>query len=330
MRAIIYSEYGGPEVLKLSEVVKPKPQANEVLIKINAVAVNYGDILARKFKYISPGEFNMPLLIWVMSKFIFGLKKPKKNILGNSFSGVVENMGAGVKNFHINEPVFGCTGQNMGAYAQYLCMSQNGILARKPSTMTDEEASTIPYGATMALNLLKNVPIQKGQRVLILGASGGIGSAALQLAKQYYGASVVGVCSTDGVDYVKKLGADQVIDYKKDDFTKNGEIYDLIVDVLGRSSFAKVKTSLTEKGVYLSVSFKLKKLLQMMWSSIFGGKKVICSLAAPQSEDLLIIKGLIDEGKMSTIIDKSFPMERAAEAHRYYESRKNGSVVITI
>lgn len=330
MRAIIYTEYGGPEVLKWADVAKPDPQANEVLIKINAVALNYGDILARKFKYISPREFNMPLLFWVMAKFVFGLKKPKKTILGNSFAGVIEKVGAEVKNFRANDSVFGCTEQNMGAYAQYLCMAENGILALKPTHMTDEEASTIPYGASMALNLLRKVPIQRGQRVLILGASGGIGSAALQLAKKYNEASVVAVCGTDSVEYVKKLGADQVIDYKKDDFTKNGETYDLIVDVLGRNTFAKVKTSLTQNGIYLSVSFKLIKLLQMWWTSLWGGKKVICSLAVPNSADLMFIKGLIEEGKMIAVIDKSFPLELAAEAHRYYESRKNGNVVITI
>ena len=171
----------------------------------------------------------------------------------------------------------------MGAYAEYLCMPENGVLATKPANMNYEAASTIPYGALTALNLLKKTNIQKGQHVLVLGASGGIGSAAVQIAKNYYGAEVTGVCSAEGMKYVKEIGADKVIDYKKEDFTKSGDTYDLIFDVLGRSSFSKVKASLTQNGIYLSVSFKMKKLLQMLWTSIIGGKKVICTLASTET-----------------------------------------------
>lgn len=330
MKAIVYSEYGGPDVLKLTEVLKPSPKPDEVLIKIHAVSVNYGDTLARKFKYITPSAFNMPLLFWVMAKFVFGLSKPKKTILGNSFAGEVEQIGDKVTNFKTGESVFACTGEKMGAYAEYLCMPQNAVVSLKPTNMTYAEASTIPYGATMALNLLKKTKLQKGQQVLIIGASGGIGSAAVQLAKYYYGADVSGVCSTEGVEYVQKLGATKVFDYKKQDFTKNGEAYDLIFDVLGRWSFSKVKPSLKQNGIYLSVSFKMKKLLQMLWTSITGGKRVICALAVPKSEDLIFIKDLIEEGKITAIIDKTFSMEQGAAAHRYFESgNKKGNVVIT-
>jgi NADPH:quinone reductase-like Zn-dependent oxidoreductase len=331
MKAIVYSEYGGPNVLHVSTVEKPSPKPDEVLIKICAVSVNYGDILARKFKYISPCAFNMPLLFWVMAKFVFGLNKPKKSILGNSFAGEIEKVGDDVNKFHTGDPVFACTGEKMGAYAEYLCLPEKGVVTLKPTNMTFEEASTIPYGATMALNLLKKANLKKGQQVLVLGASGGIGSAAVQLAKHYYGAEVSGVCSTEGVEYVKRLGADKVIDYKKQDFTKNGEAYDLIFDVLGRASFSKVKASLKPNGIYLSVSFKMKKLLQMLWTSITGGKRVICALAVPKAEDLIFIKGLIEEGKMTAIIDKTFPMEETAAAHRYFESgNKKGNIVITL
>lgn len=331
MKAINYTTYGGPDVLKLATVEKPSPKPNEVLIQIHAVSVNYGDILARKFKYISPSTFNMPLLFWLMAKLVFGLSRPKKVILGNSFAGVVEQIGDKVTNFKTGEPVFACTEEKMGAYAEYLCMPENAVVSQKPTTMTFEEASTIPYGATMALNLLKKANLKKGHQVLILGASGGIGSAAVQLAKHYYGAEVIGVCSTEGMKYVKRLGADKVIDYKKQDFTKNGEAYDLIFDVLGRASFSKVKASLKQNGIYLSVSFKMKKLLQMLWTSITGGKRVICALAVPKSEDLIFIKDLIENGKMTAIIDKTFPMEEAAAAHRYFESgNKKGSIVITL
>lgn len=330
MKAVVYSEYGGPEVLKLCEVAKPAPKADEVLIRIHAVSVNYGDVLARKFKHVSPGEFNMPLLFWVIARFVFGPGKPQKTILGNSFAGEVEKVGDRVKNFRAGDPVFACTEENMGAYAEYLCMPENSVLSLKPSNMTHEEASTVPYGASMALNLLKKARLQKGQRVLILGASGGIGSAAVQLARHYYGAEVTGVCSTGGEAFVKKLGADKVIDYKKEDFTKSGETYDLIFDILGKASFSKVRASLGQNGIYLSVSFKMKKLLQMLWTSITGGKRVICVLAVPKSEDLIFIKELVETEKFKSIIDKTFPLEQAAEAHRYFESgNKKGNVVIT-
>jgi NADPH:quinone reductase-like Zn-dependent oxidoreductase len=331
MKAIVYTEYGGPEVLHLEEVEKPFPKDNEVLIRIHAVSVNYGDIIARNFKNVSPSEFNMPFLFWVLAKFVFGLSKPKKTILGNSFAGEVETIGKAVKLFKKGDTVFACTEQEMGAYAEYLCMPENSVLAPKPSNMFYEEASTVPYGATMALNLLKKANIQRGQSVLVLGASGGIGSAAIQLAKHYYGAEVTGVCNTDGVDYVKKLGADKVIDYKKENFTKNGETYDLIFDILGRGTFSQVKTSLKQNGIYLSVSFKMKKLLQMLWTSIMGGKKVICALAVPKQEDLIFIKDLIEDGKMTAFIDKCFRLEQAADAHRYFESgKKKGNVVIKL
>ena len=331
MKAIVYTEYGGPDVLQLKEVEKPYPKNNEVLIKVCAVSVNFGDVIARNFKNVSPREFNMPFLFWLLSRFGFGLNKPKKIILGNSFAGEVEGVGKDVTLYKKGDAVFGYTGENMGAYAAYLCIPENGILAAMPSNIKFEEASAIPYGAIMALSLLKKVNIQQGQSVLIMGASGGLGSAAVQLAKYYYDAEVTGVCSTEGLEYVKKLGARKVIDYKNEDFTKNGEEYDLIFDVLGRGSFSKVKASLKQNGIYLSVSFKMKKLLQMLWTSITGGRRVICTLAVPKSEDLVFIKELINAGKFKSIIDRTYPLEQAAEAHRYFESgNKKGSVVIKI
>jgi NADPH:quinone reductase-like Zn-dependent oxidoreductase len=330
MKAIIYTAYGGPDVLQLAEVAKPEPKADEVLIRVRAVSVNFGDVLARNFQNVSPAAFNMPLLFWMLAQFVFGVKKPKKAILGNSFAGEVAAIGKDVKRFKKGDPVFACTEEKMGAYAEYLCMPEGAVLSLKPANMTFEEASTVPYGATMAFNLLKKARLQEGQRVLVLGASGGIGSAAVQLAKRS-GAEVTGVCSAAGFGYVKSIGAAQVIDYRKEDFTKNGVKYDLVFDVLGRGSFSKIKASLNPKGIYLSVSFKMKKLLQMLWTSIFGGKKVICSLAVPKQEDLVFIKELVEAGNFKALIDKTFPMEQAAAAHRYFESgNKNGSVVITI
>ena len=330
MKAIVYSEYGGPDVLHLQEVERPSPKGNEVLIRVHAVSVNYGDILARNFKNIPASEFNMLSLFRILARFSFGLSKPKRKILGNSFAGEVEMVGNDVRQFKKGEQVFGYTGESMGAYAEYLCLPEDGILAVKPSNMTYEEASAVPYGATMALCLLRKVNIKKGQSVLIIGASGAIGSAAVQLASHYFGAEVTGVCSTDGMEYVKSLGAAKVIDYKKEDFTKNGETYDLIFDILGKGSFSKYKASLKQNGIYMPVSFKTAKLLQMLRTSISGDKKVICALAVPNQGDLAFIKDFLEERKLKPVIDQCYPLEKAAEAHRHVEAgNKKGNVVIT-
>ena len=331
MKAIIYTEYGGPDVLHLEETEKPCPKSNEVLIRIHAVSVNYGDIIARNFKNLAASEFNMLSMFRILARFGFGFSKPKRKILGNTFAGEVEMAGNDVKQFKAGDQVFGYTGENMGTYAGYLCLPEDGIIALKPSHMTYEEASAIPYGATMALCLLRKVNIQKGRRMIVLGASGAIGSAAVQLASQYFGAEVTGVCSTQGMDYVKSLGAVRVIDYKKEDFTKSGESYDLIFDILGKGSFAKYKATLRQNGIYLPVSFKTAKLLQMLRTSISGGKKVICALAVPKQDDLVFIKEFLEERKLKPVIDQCFPLEKAAEAHRYVEAgNKKGSVVLTV
>lgn len=210
-------------------------------------------------------------------------------------------------------------------------MPEDGIIAVKPSNMTYEEASIIPYGTLMALNLLKKANIQKGQKILIIGASGGIGSAAVQLAKHHFGTEVTGVCGTPRLEFVKNLGADKVIDYTKEDYTQSEEKYDIIFDILGKGSFSKYKKMLKETGVYLLSSFKSKKLLQMLWTSIKGGKKVVCALATPKTEDLIFVKKLIEEGKIKSIIDKCFPMEQTSEAHKYIETgNKRGDVVIKV
>ena len=331
MKAVVYTEYGEPDVLCMKEVEKPYPKSDEVLIRIHAVSVNYGDLIARNFKNISPEEFNMLLLFWILARFGFGLNKPKRNILGNTFAGEIETIGNNVKQFSAGEQVFGYTGEKMGTYAGYLCMPENGIIAFKPSNMTYEEASVIPYGTIMALNLLKKANIQKGQKILIVGASGGIGSAAVQLAKHYFGTEVTGICGTQGLEFVKNLGADKVIDYTKEDYLKSEETYDIIFDILGRGSFSQYKKSLKETGVYLLASFKSKRLLQMLWTSIKGGKKVICALSIPTTADLIFVRKLIEEGKIKSVIDRCFPLEQTAEAHRYMESgKRRGNVVIKI
>jgi NADPH:quinone reductase-like Zn-dependent oxidoreductase len=330
MKAIVYTKYGPPDVLHLEEVTKPAPKDNEILIQIYATSVNYGDITARNFRKISPRKFNMPFLFWIFAKIAVGLRKPRINILGSEFAGEIESVGKYVKSFKQGDQVFGYLGQSMGAYAEYLCMPEDGCVAIKPVNMTYEEATVVPYGAIMALNLLRKVNIQPGQKVLVNGASGGIGSAAVQLAK-YFGAEVTGVCSTPRLEFVKSLGADKVIDYTKEDFTQSGETYDLIFDILGKSSFSRCKILLKQNGRYLLASFKMSQLFQMLWTSMIGSKKVICALAIDKQEDLIFIKELIEAGKIKSVIDRRYPLEQTAEAHRYIEKgHKKGNVVITV
>jgi NADPH:quinone reductase-like Zn-dependent oxidoreductase len=276
----------------------------------------------------------MPFLLWLVAKISFGLNQPKISILGSEFAGEIEAIGKDVKRFKKGDQVFGYPGLSLGAYAEYICLPEAGAVALKPSNLTYEEAATLPYGAIMATSLLakaNTLTSVRGQKILINGASGGIGSMALQLAK-HFGAEVTGVCSTPRLEFVKSIGADKVIDYTKEDFTQNGETYDLIFDILGRSSFSKLKRSLKPNGIYLLASFKTKALLQMLWTSLTGSKqKVICAFANETPESLTFVKKLVEEGKVKAIVDKSFPMEQAAEAHRYVEQgRKHGNVVIAI
>ncbi len=330
MKAIICTKYGSPEVLELKDVERPAPKDNEVLIRVHATSVNFGDLLARNFKEISPGKFSMPLLFWFFAKMYFGFAKPKITILGSEFAGQIESAGKDVNLFKKGDQVFGYLGQNMGAYSEYLCMPQDGCVAIKPANMTCEEAAVVPYGAIMALSLLKKMNIRSGQKVLVNGASGGIGSAAVQIAK-YFGAEVTGVCSTPRLEYVKSLGADKVIDYTKEDFTQSGETYDLIFDILGKSSFSGCKSSLKQNGRYLLASFKMKQLFQMLWTKMAGNKRVICALATDKQEDLIFIKELIEAGKIRSVIDRRYSLEQTAEAHRYVDSgHKKASVVITV
>ena len=330
MKAIVYTEFGPPDVLQLKEMQKPVPKDNEVLVRVYATPVNYGDLIARNFKNISSQEFHMPLPLLLPTRMYFGFSKPKINILGSEFAGEIEAVGKDVKRFKPGDQVMGYLGQRMGAYAEYLCMPEKGSLALKPANMTYAEAAAVPYGAIMATEPAEKRQSAAWAKVLINGASGGIGSAAVQFAK-YYGAEVTGVCGTPRLEYVKSLGADRVIDYTKEDFTQNGETYDLIFDILGRSSFSRCKNSLKPNGSYLLASFKMKPLFQMLGTKMVGGKKVICALASEKAEDLVFIKELVEAGKFKSIIDRCYPLDQAAEAHRYVESgQKQGNVVITL
>lgn len=272
----------------------------------------------------------MPAPLLVIARLQFGWNKPRQPILGSEFAGIVEAVGPGVTNFEVGEAVFGYLGQSMKAGAEYLVVAANGDVAHKPEKVSFAEAAVIPYGAITAHSLLQNVSIQPGQKVLINGASGSIGSAALQLAK-LAGAEVTAVCGANRMAFVRSLGADEVLDYKRDDFTQNGQQYDLIFDVLGRLSFADCRQSLTPHGRVLYASFKSKQLLQMLRTKISGQQKVICALSAENSGTLPYIAELMEAGKLQAGLDKTFPMAEVADAHRYVEyGQHQGKVALTI
>jgi len=332
MKAIVYTKYGPPDVLELKEVEKPTPEDNEILIRIYATPVSSGDIIARNFRNISRREFLMPSLFWLVTKIMFGRKKPKEKIqiLGSEFAGEIESVGRAVTLFKKGDQLFGYRPGSFGAYAEYLCMPEEGFVGIKPANMTYEEAAGVPYGALIALGILRKVNIQSGQKVLINGASGGIGHFAVQFAK-YFGAEVTGVCSTRKLELVKALGADKVVDYTKEDFTKSGETYEIIFDILGKSSFSRCKRSLKKNGLYLLANFKMRQLFQALGTKIKGNKKVKCVISGEKIEDLIFIKELIEAGKIKSIIDRCCPLEQIAEAHSYVEKGlKKGHVIITL
>ncbi len=272
----------------------------------------------------------MPFLFWLIGKIYFGFKKPRIQILGSEFSGEIESVGNKVKRFKSGDKVFGYTGGGMGAYAEYMCIKENGIVAHKPNNMSYEEAAAIPYGAIMALSSLRMSKLKAKQRVLVNGASGGIGPIVVQLAKHHFGANVTGLCSAPRIPYVRSLGADKAIDYTKEDFSRNGETYDYIFDILGKCTLEMCRRSLKNNGSCLYLSFKMKQVYNMLLTSMFGKKKLVCVLVNEKLDDLIFIKELIEAGKIKSVIDKSFSFEEAPEAHRYYESgNKQGSVIIT-
>jgi NADPH:quinone reductase-like Zn-dependent oxidoreductase len=315
MKAIVYTEFGPPEVLQLKEVEKPTPRDNQVLIRIHAATVAAEDPGLRR----SPG--------------LNGLRRPRHPILGYYLAGEIESAGKDVKLFKEGDQVFGWTGMSLGAYAEYKCMPEEGVLAIKPANMTCEEAVAIPNGAITALIFLRDGGhIQNGHQVLINGASGAVGTAAVQLAK-YFGAKVTGVCSTTNLELVKSMGADEVIDYTKEDFTKSGQTYDIIFDVVGWRSFSRCKSSLKQRGIYLLTNPGLSNLFQMLWTSMIGSKKVkwVASALKAKAEDLVFIKELVEAGKIKPVIDRRYPLEQIGEAHRYVEKgHKKGNVVITV
>ena len=330
MKAIVWTKYGSPDVLQLKEIEKPTPKDNEVLIKIHATTVTSGDCEMRRMK--------TAIRYRILMRLYIGLIRPKRiTILGMELAGEIESIGKDVKLFEDGDQVFAATGFiGMGAYAEYICLpeepnkSDDGILAIKPINMTYEEATAVPVGGIEALNFLRQGNIKSGEKVLINGASGTIGTFAVQLAK-YFGAEVTGVCSTTNLEMVKSLGANKVIDYTQEDFTRRGEKYDFILGVVSKSSFSGCIRSLKQNGRYLIADAGLSLRVRGRWTSRRGTKKVIFGRLLSKTEDLLFLKKLIDEGKLKSVIDRRYPLEQTAEAHRYVETgHKKGHVVIIV
>ena len=322
MKAIVYERYGPPEVLQLKEVEKPTPTNHELLIKIHATTVTSADWRVR--------SLNVPAGFGLIMRLVFGISKPKQPILGTELAGEVESAGKDVSKFKAGDQVFAYSDTGMGCYAEYKCMPEDGAVALKPPNLSYDEAAAMSFGGTTALSFLRRGKLQPGERVLVNGASGGVGTAAVQLAK-HFGADVTGLCSTANVELVKSLGARLVIDYTQEDFTKNGQTYDVIVDTAGTAPFSRCKASLSKGGRLLMVLGGLPDMLQIPWVSMTSDKKVIAGPAAGHAEDLRFLARLAEAGEFKPVIDRRYPFEQIVEAHRYVDTgRKKGNVIITL
>ncbi len=322
MKAIVCTGYGSPDVLQLKEVERPTPKDNEVLIRVHAATVTRGDCELRSLK--------LPLLWKLFVRIGFGFRRPRKGILGQELAGEIESVGKAVRLFKKGDQVFANTGLRLGAWAEYSCLPETGLIATRPANMTHEEAAAVPVGGLHAWDLLRKANLQSGQKILINGAGGTVGTCAVQLAKSF-GAEVTAVDSTGKLDMLHSIGADMVVDYTRDDFTKNGETYDVIFDVVGKASYSGCIRSLKENGYYLLGNPGLAQQFRGLWTSMMSRKKVVGGMVSYRTEDPIFLRELIEAGKMRTIIDRRYPLEQIAEAHRYVETgQKTGNVVITV
>ncbi len=318
MKAIAWIKYGAPEVLELRELEKPTPNSDEVLIKIHASSVTAGDCRLRAFK--------IPMGFWLPTRLVFGLTKPRNQIPGMDISGEIESVGKAVKLFKKGDKVYGTTGMKLGANAEYTCLSENSALVKKPNNITHEQAAAVIFGGLATIHFLRDkANIQKDQKVLVNGASGAVGTASIQLAK-YFGAEVTGICSTSNIELVESLGAKKVIDYTKEDFTKNKEVYDVILDAVGNLSSLQCKESLAKQGKLILINTGLLTNLLSI-----ARKNIICGVAGESKESLDFLRERVEAGDIEAVIDRTYPLEQTAEAHRYVDTgHKKGSVVISV
>jgi NADPH:quinone reductase-like Zn-dependent oxidoreductase len=317
MRAVVHDKYGPAEVLRLEEVERPVPKDDEVLVKIHATTVNRTDTALRAAEPFA-------------SRFITGLRRPKRRILGTELAGEVSETGAAVTEFAVGDQVFGVNPWKFGTHAEFVCMRESAALAHKPVGTSFEEAAAVCDGAILALGCLRPADPRKGQRILVYGASGSIGTAAVQLAR-YFDADVTAVCNTKNIETVRSLGADQVIDYTQEDFTKNGQAYDVIFDAVGKHSFRRCQGSLRPGGFYLATD-GWQNLVLALWTSRIGDKRVVFPIPPHYTKkDVLFLKQLMETGQYRAVIDRCYPLEQVVDATRYVETeQKTGNVVLTV
>jgi len=322
VRAIVCPKYGPPDVLQLEEVGKPAPKDNEVLIRVRATTAARGDCELRGMK--------VPLLLQPLVRIGFGFRGPRRRILGQELAGEVESVGNVVTRFKQGDQVFAFTGFRLGAYAEYDCLPEKGLVATKPSNMSFEEAAAVPVGGVHAMHLLKKAGIRNGQKVVVIGAGGSIGTFGVQIAKAFGAGEVTGVDSAGKLDAVRSIGADYVIDYAKEDFTEIGQTYDVIFDTIGKSQFSDSIRCLNEGGVYLLGNPGLSQQVRRLWTSK-GKKRIMGGAVSYRTEDLVLLKELIEVGKLKSVIDRRYSLEQMAEAHRYVDTgQKVGNVVVTV
>jgi NADPH:quinone reductase-like Zn-dependent oxidoreductase len=322
MRAIVCTKYGPPDVLQIKEIEKPVPKNNEVLVRVKATTVTQADTRVRGFR--------VPLSFWVPARFAIGVTKPKRPVLGTELAGVVEEIGKDVRKFKEGDQVFALTGHDLGCYAEFRCVPEDGVMVQKPVKLSFEEAAAIPMGGLTALHFLRKGNVERGQRVLIYGASGSIGTYAVQLAK-HLGAVVTGVCSTANLDLVHSLGADKVFDYTKEDFSSEGGIYDVVFDTVGMSSLPASMRSLKKGGCYLQALAPPGVNIRMRWAAMTTGNRMVGGTMAEGTEGLVFLKELAEAGKIKPVIDRIYPLEQIVDAHRYVDQgHKRGNVVIKV